>query len=104
MKYYTWKLKWINNEGHSFSELVNNDEVRVEPLFVKREINFEDDIYYGVCKKGIIDINLLTDWNIVEITYQDMLDARNLIFPIPIDDKIYIWNEDLISWVESSEQ
>ena len=85
MKYYTWKLKWEVNpttgseEGTDPTNIVNNDVVRVEPLFnVPNEIK-EDEVYYAICIRGSLTPSELTDWSVQEITAEEMLNVAKTL-------------------------
>lgn len=81
MKYYRWKLKWSVNpvtggeEGTDPTFTVNNDSVRVDPLFSVPAENRSNEWYYVYGTKGALDLEELTDWSVEEITAEDMLNA-----------------------------
>jgi hypothetical protein len=79
MRYYTWKLKWVENIGTDPTFTLNNGSVRIEPMFCIPGENREDDIYYAVCLEGSIDTNDLIEWNVQESNEEDVLiEARKL--------------------------
>ena len=81
MKYYTWKLKWSINpltnskEGTDPTHFVNNENIRVEPMFCNYSEKKENDVYYAVCLKGSLTISELTDWSVEETTAEATLQA-----------------------------
>ena len=79
MKYYTWKLKWENNEGVDPTFTVNNDEVRIEPVFATGDMSDPETLIYCYLLKGSINPNDLTDWFVTETTKETMLAAAQAL-------------------------
>jgi hypothetical protein len=75
MKYYTWKLKWENDEGTDPTSTVNNDDVRIEPAFATGDVQDPDTLVYCYLLKGSISPSALTDWSVTETTAEAMLSA-----------------------------
>ena len=103
MKYYTWKLKWGVNpvtgsaEGTDPTYTVNNDTVRVEPQFSIPGSAREDDLYYAICLKGSLTPSALTDWDVQEITADQILDAaQNLNPDATMVDGIVVFPEPVL--------
>jgi hypothetical protein len=107
MKYYTWKLKWEVNpatgsaEGTDPTHTVNNDTVRVEPVFYLPAAAREDELYYAVCLRGSLTPASLTDWSVTEITAAAMLTAaQTLDADVTMVDGLLVWPprepEDLV--------
>jgi hypothetical protein len=79
MRYYTWKLKWVENIGTDPTFTLNNGSVRIEPMFSIPGESKENDIYYAVCLEGSINTNDLIEWDVQETTEEDVLiKARQL--------------------------
>lgn len=79
MRYYTWKLKWLESIGTDPTFVLNNESVRIEPMFCIPGESKEEDLYYAVCLNGSININDLVEWNVQETTEEDVLiKARQL--------------------------
>ena len=78
MKYYTWKLKWANNEGTDPTFTVNNDEVRIEPAFSTGDVQDPETLIYCYLLKGSINPSALTDWSVTETTAAAMLAAAQV--------------------------
>jgi hypothetical protein len=78
MKYYTFKLDWTNpNEGTNPSNFVNVDGIRFEPSFcVGDEPNA---LHYAYLISGEINTNDLTQWEVTEVTVEDMLLAAQTV-------------------------
>ena len=107
MKYYTWKLKWEVNpatgseEGTDPTHTVNNDVVRVEPVFSTPAATRNDELYYAVCIRGSLTPASLTDWDVKEITSAKMLEAaQTLDADVTMVDGFLVWppreTEDLV--------
>ena len=79
MKYYTWKLKWENGEGTDPTFTVNNDEVRIEPVFATGDIQDPATLIYCYLLKGSINPSALTDWSVTETTKETMLAAAQVL-------------------------
>ena len=79
MKYYTWKLKWENNEGTNPSYVINNEVTRIEPVFANGDITDPDTLIYCNLISGEFDPSEFSEWSVTEITAEDMLDAAVLI-------------------------
>jgi hypothetical protein len=98
MKYYTWKLKWEvspttgSEEGTDPTNIVNNDVVRVEPLFnVPNEIR-KDEVYYAVCIQGSLIPSELTEWFVEEISAESLLTAaQTLNSDVTLVDGLLVW-------------
>lgn len=81
MKYYTWKLNWADGEGTDPAFTVNNDEVRIEPVFATGEFSNPNTLIYSYLIKGNIDTTLLTQWQVSETTVEEMLMAAQVLVP-----------------------
>ena len=79
MKYYTWKLKWENGEGTDPTFTVNNDDVRIEPVFATGDMQDPSTLIYCYLLKGTINPSALTDWFVTETTAEAMLAAAQEI-------------------------
>ena len=87
MRYYTWKLKWVENIGTDPTFILNSNSVRIEPMFCIPGENKEDDLYYAVCLNGSIDTSDLIEWNVQETTEEDvLLKARQLNINAEMDN------------------
>jgi hypothetical protein len=98
MKYYTWKLKWELNpatgaeEGTDPTGSVNNDTVRVEPIFSLPAAERKDELYYAICLRGSLTPASLTDWSVTEITAADILAAaQTLDADVTMVDGLLLW-------------
>ena len=79
MKYYTWKLKWENGEGTDPTFTVNNDDVRIEPVFATGDMQDPSTLIYCYLLKGELDMSQLTTWSVTETTLEDMLAAAQVL-------------------------
>ena len=79
MKYYTWKLKWENGEGTDPTFTVNNDDVRIEPVFATGDMQDPSTLIYCYLLRGELDTNQLTMWSVTETTLEDMLAAAQVL-------------------------
>lgn len=79
MKYYTWKLKWENGEGTDPTFTVNNDDVRIEPVFATGDMQDPSTLIYCYLLKGELDTNQLTMWSVTETTLENMLAAAQVL-------------------------
>jgi hypothetical protein len=79
MKYYTWKLKWENGEGTDPTFTVNNDDVRIEPVFATGEMQDPSTLVYCYLLRGELDLSQLTAWSVSETTLEDMLAAAQVL-------------------------
>lgn len=75
MKYYTWKLKWENGEGTDPTFTVNNDDVRIEPVFATGDMQDPSTLIYSYLLRGELDTSQLTTWSVTETTLENMLAA-----------------------------
>lgn len=75
MKFYSWKLKWENNEGIDPSNIVNNDKVHVSGHFVI------DNTFYAIATEGQLDVSALSAWSVEEITEEEFITAAKTINP-----------------------
>jgi hypothetical protein len=81
MKYYTWKLKWVNGEGTDPTFTVNTDDVRIEPHFATGDFEDPATLVYGYLLKGSINPSALTAWSVTETTATAMLAAAQELSP-----------------------
>jgi hypothetical protein len=81
MKYYTWKLKWENGEGTDPTSTVNNDEVRIEPVFATGDVSDPATLIYCYLLRGSINTSALTAWSVTETTAAAMLAAAQEASP-----------------------
>lgn len=79
MKYYTWKLKWENGEGTDPTFTVNNDDVRIEPVFATGDMQDPSTLIYCYLLKGELDMSQLTTWSVTETTLENMLAAAQVL-------------------------
>jgi len=91
MKFYTWQLKWENNEGTDPSNTVNNDKVHASGQFVI------DNTFYAIATKGQLDVSALSAWSVKEITEEEFLTAARTISPnADIPDNIFTMSAELL--------
>jgi len=81
MKYYTWKLKWVNGEGTDPTFTVNNEGVRIEPHFATGDLEDPATLIYCYLLKGSINPSSLTAWSVTETTAEAMLAAAQVVDP-----------------------
>lgn len=81
MKYYTWKLKWENGEGTDPTFTVNNDDVRIEPVFATGDMQDPSTLIYCYLLRGELDMSQLTTWSVTETTLENMLAAAQVLDP-----------------------
>jgi hypothetical protein len=79
MKYYTWKLKWEDNEGTNPSHFINTEATRIEPIFANGDISNPDTLIYCILSIGEFDASEFTDWSVNEITSEQILSAAQAI-------------------------
>lgn len=79
MKYYTWKLKWENNEGTNPSSLINNEITRINSIFANGDITDPDTLIYCNLISGEFDPSEFSEWSVTEITAEDMFNAAKAI-------------------------
>ncbi len=79
MKYYTWKLKWENGEGTDPTFTVNNDDVRIEPVFATGDMQDPSTLIYCYLLRGELDMSQLTTWSVTETTLENMLAAAQVL-------------------------
>ncbi len=79
MKYYTWKLKWENGEGTDQTFTVNNDDVRIEPVFATGDVQDPSTLIYCYLLRGELNMSQLTVWSVTETTLENMLAAAQVL-------------------------
>jgi hypothetical protein len=81
MKYYTWKLKWENGEGTDPTVTVNNETIRIEPVFATGDVSDSATLIYCYLLRGSINTSALTAWSVTETTAAAMLAAAQELSP-----------------------
>ena len=81
MKYFTWKLDWSSGEGIDPTSFVNNDSVRIEPLFATGNLQDSNTLVYAHLLNGDIDITALTRWQVTETTEDEVFKAAQTLNP-----------------------
>jgi len=75
MKYYSWKIVWNSNEGTDVTTMVNSDTARLEPHFASGDLKNPSARIYGYLTKGSINLELVHEWEVEELTIDELLIA-----------------------------
>lgn len=85
MKYYTWKTTFSEDEGsliHPTSQL-DNSSTTFELLFLSES----QSLVYAALVKGEVDVSLLVEWDVQEVTEGDVLSAATSMDPLATIDQ-----------------
>jgi len=81
VKYYTWKLTWSDNKCVDPTSILNNEDVRIEPVFATGDLQNPNTLIYCYLLKGSINPEALTAWSVTETTAEAMLAAAMELEP-----------------------